>query len=221
MRYVTRITTLLTAGLFVSTLAFAEPPAERDEQQTPPRSLDDLLGVDDDERAEEAARHEHDDELQRRLADEARQGSADALADAVQKMGVSADLLERRLDSGLGTQRVQEEVLAKLAHLINQARQQSSSSSSSQSSRRSEPSPQDPGRQQQQQLADDCAGEGQEGEPPAMQQAEVSISLEETRAEWGNLPARVREMLLQGRQERFSSLYEHLTREYYRRLAED
>ena len=35
------------------------------------------------------------------------------------------------------------------------------------------------------------------------------------------LPERIREMLLQGKQETFSSLYEQLTQEYYRRLAEE
>jgi hypothetical protein len=40
------------------------------------------------------------------------------------------------------------------------------------------------------------------------------------RSEWGSLPQRVRDMLLQGRNEKFSSLYEKLTGEYYRRLAE-
>ncbi len=54
-----------------------------------------------------------------------------------------------------------------------------------------------------------------------MQQGDINTMIEEQRTEWGNLPQRVREMLLQGREEKFSSLYEELTREYYRRLAED
>jgi hypothetical protein len=44
---------------------------------------------------------------------------------------------------------------------------------------------------------------------------------EESRTEWGGLPQRVRDMLLQGRGEKFSSLYEQMTREYYRKLAEE
>ena len=35
------------------------------------------------------------------------------------------------------------------------------------------------------------------------------------------LPERVRELVLQGRRDRVSTIYERLTREYYRRLAEE
>ncbi|HRP63251.1 MAG TPA: VOC family protein, partial [Phycisphaerales bacterium] len=56
---------------------------------------------------------------------------------------------------------------------------------------------------------------------PPMQEGDINTVFEESRSEWGSLPERVRDMLLQGRRERFSSLYEQLTREYYRRLAED
>ena len=45
--------------------------------------------------------------------------------------------------------------------------------------------------------------------------------IDETYQEWGNLPARVRDVLTQGRNQPFSRLYEQLTREYYRRLAEE
>ena len=45
--------------------------------------------------------------------------------------------------------------------------------------------------------------------------------IDETRIEWGNLPPRVRDQLLQGRSDKYSSHYERLTREYYRRLAEE
>jgi hypothetical protein len=40
-------------------------------------------------------------------------------------------------------------------------------------------------------------------------------------AAWGNLPARVRDQLMQGRHDQFSSLYESMTETYYRRLAEE
>jgi hypothetical protein len=45
--------------------------------------------------------------------------------------------------------------------------------------------------------------------------------LDESRVEWGRLPERVRELILQGRRDRVSTLYERITREYYRRLAEE
>ena len=44
--------------------------------------------------------------------------------------------------------------------------------------------------------------------------------MEELDREWGGLPRRIRDMLMQGRREAFSSVYEQMTREYYRRLAE-
>ena len=45
--------------------------------------------------------------------------------------------------------------------------------------------------------------------------------LTESRIEWGRLPERVRELVLQGRRDRVSTIYERLTREYYKRLAEE
>ena len=63
--------------------------------------------------------------------------------------------------------------------------------------------------------------DSQEGDPPPMQQGDINTVLEESRAEWGSLPPRVRDQLLQGRKEKFSSLYQQLTQEYYKRLAEE
>ena len=49
----------------------------------------------------------------------------------------------------------------------------------------------------------------------------AGTELSESRIEWGQLPARVRELVLQGRRDKVSTLYERLTREYYRKLAEE
>ena len=54
-----------------------------------------------------------------------------------------------------------------------------------------------------------------------MQEGDINTVMDETRSEWGNLPQRVRDMLLQGRREKFSNLYDQLTAEYYKRLAEE
>jgi hypothetical protein len=218
---------LCAAALLAAQSAQDAPPAE-DEQEKPRdtgSSLDELLGLDEDERearAEEAARMEAEEALRRRLDEQA---PGEALAEAVRKMTISAELLETRLDPGLGTQRVQEEVLAHLTHLINEAARQrmSSASQQQQQQQRQRQQQQDPGRREQQssQPQDQSSGESQEGDPPGSDQVDVNLNMEETGAEWGTLPARIRDMLLQGRQERFSSLYEQLTRDYYRRLAED
>jgi hypothetical protein len=44
--------------------------------------------------------------------------------------------------------------------------------------------------------------------------------MEEGRSEWGRLPQRVREILMQSRRDRVSALYQQATEAYYRRLAE-
>lgn len=226
-------------AIALSSVAFAQetpppvPPADAPAEKTkPPESLDDLLGIDDDEKepgAAEAAAKEAEDELQRKL-NEAELANNFALA--VEKMAISAELLDVRFDSGLGTQRVQEDILARLEHLIdqarkNQSRSQSSSSSSSSSSQQQQQQQQNPGQQQTQQQQSQAnqrnnqPADSQEGDPPPMQQGDVNTVLEESRSEWGNLPPRVRDQLLQGRREKFSSLYERLTQEYYKRLAEE
>lgn len=207
----------------------ATPSTERDglSPDAPP-SLDDLLGLDEDEAdasGEAAAERSGQEDLERELSGE---HLANAFEQALAEMARSADLLDVSFDAGIGTQRIQEDVLSKLQQLIDQARQQQSSSSSSSSDQQQQPDSQqsDPGRQDQQQQNQQQSqqGNGEDGEEtegPPLQQEDLDSALEETRAEWGALPQRVRDMLLQGRQERFSSLYEQMTREYYRRLAEE
>ena len=50
--------------------------------------------------------------------------------------------------------------------------------------------------------------------------ARLGGALDETDREWGTLPARIRELLQQGRKDTYSNVYEKLTGEYYRRIAE-
>ena len=113
--------------------------------------------------------------------------------------------------------------------LIQEAKKQQNSSSSSggasSSSSSSSPKPQ-PGKQGGQpedggDRSDGDASDSTEGDPPAPRHGDVNQIFDESRTEWGSLPQRIRDMLLQGRKEKFSSLYERLTREYYRRLAEE
>jgi len=44
--------------------------------------------------------------------------------------------------------------------------------------------------------------------------------MEAARAAWGNLPQRVRQLLMQGSGDQFSKEYQRLTEEYYKRLGE-
>lgn len=208
-----------------------DPPPTReeskDEKKKDPPSLDDLLGIDEDQQDDgtiDAANREIDDELQRELTE---RRIADAFRIAIEKMGLSAELLDEKFDSGLGTQRVQEDIIEKLQQLIDQAKQQSNSQASSSSPQQPQDQ-QDPGKQQGKSQGSK-SGQNQSGgqenqgesEPPAMKTGDLNTILREMRSEWGSLPERVRNMLLQGRREKYSSLYDRLTSEYYRKLAED
>lgn len=206
-----------------------QPAAAQDATETDPPSLDELLGLDEedvttDDSAAETAERERQEELERHLQE---QEIAEAFTMALEQMELSATLLDESFDPGIGTQRIQEDVLANLDRLIEEAKNQqggnpSSSSSSSSSSQQS------PGRNQQQQEGQESQqpGQPQDGEgdgsggQPARQGADPNDMIEETGTEWGNLPDRIRDMLFQGSRDTFSSMYDQLTSEYYRRLAE-
>lgn len=212
--------------------------ADSDEEDDDrPASLDELLGLDEEEDdvGDEDAQQdgeisaENDEALQRRLNE---QNVQDALAETLANMAVSADRLETNLDPGLTTQRAQEAVLDRLDQLIDFARQnarrQQSGGSSSSTQQQDQQQQRDVGRRPGQTAERQSAprpgqptGESTEAEPPPPEQPNPNQIMEEDTAEWGNLPQRVRDLLLQGRAEQFSSLYEQLTREYYRRLAEE
>ncbi len=214
--------------------AETEPAATDDVPETTPKekppSLDDLLGLEGESGdAEEATEDAAEEELERRLSDTE---LSNVFLAAVERMRDAHDRLQDTFDTGLGTQRAQQDVLAKLESLIDEAkkRQQSGSSSSS-SPGQQQPSPsQSPGKQQRsppeagQPQASPAAGSGEStesGESPPPQTGALDSILDESESEWGHLPERIRELLLQGRREKFSSLYERMTREYYRRLAEE
>jgi hypothetical protein len=213
---------LLCAG---ASLAQSDPaPPERSEDPAPERSgselpsLDDLLGIPTEQKppAEDAG---HDSALERALSDEA---VSDAFRQAVTEMRDVAALLENR-DAGVRAQRLQEEIILKLDMLIEQAKQQQQQQSSSSSS--SSQQQQSPTRNQQRaQQQAQSAGQGDnrsEQLPPGGREGPLGDLIQSSGAEWGSLPARVREALLQGSSDRFSSLYESLTEAYFRRLAEE
>lgn len=204
--------------------------ADEDEEKDGAKSLDELLGLEEEPGATSAAEAQAKKELERKLNDEE---VIDAFEQTVEKMGFAATLLDEQFDPGLGTQRVQEDILAQLDTIINevmqmnQSQQSSSSSSSSNSQNRkpqqpqnTPPSQQQPGQQNSNQRNQNPA-DAEEGDPPPRQNGDLNPLIDEGRTEWGSLPDRVRDMLQQGRRETYSSLYERLTQEYYRRLAEE
>ena len=217
-----RFLALASAAVLAAASAAASAAAGQEDEPRQPPSLDELLGLDDedrDQRAAEVAGQEAEEELQRRLDDEQLRH---AFAVALEKMTLSAELLDTHFDPGLATQRVQQEVLVNLDRLIDQARKQCAGGGASSANPSAAPQQdQQPGKR----AGDDSSRTPRDGARPGgdeapLEQGDVETVLEETRSEWGSLPQRVRDMLLQGRTEKFSSLYERLTREYYRRLAE-
>lgn len=208
----------------------SQPPPDEDKKkqdQKDPPSLDDLLGIKEEknpQNSDDAAQRAINEELERQLNEEQ---IANALQLAIKGMGLSAEMLDEKFDPGLGTQRIQEDIIEKLQQLIDQAKKSDSSSSSSSSSgEQQQDQQQEPGKQSQQQKGQQ-QGEQSEGSqshgeslPPGLKEGSLNPNLEELRSEWGNLPDRIRNMLLQGRREKYSSLYDQLTAEYYRRLAE-
>jgi len=98
-----------------------EKPGEKKQDAKPP-TLDDLLGIEEDDSGEgaaEAAERQQQEELDQRLGE---QRMADAFEGAIEQMQLSAELLDEQFDAGLGTQRVQEEILAGLDTLIDEAK---------------------------------------------------------------------------------------------------
>ena len=58
-------------------------------------------------------------------------------------------------------------------------------------------------------------------QPPARKDANPNPGVAARGAAWGSLPARLRDALLQGNEDRYSNLYQKWTEAYYRRLAEE
>jgi hypothetical protein len=212
--------------------------------------LDELLGVPNAPSASEgqssasaidAAEREQAKRLQRSLDEASLQ---DLVQKALEGMRSASSRLTDQSDAGLGTQRIQEDVVKSLERLLEEAQKQqkkqqgsrssSSSASRSQQQRKSGES-QDPSeRNGQQRQPERSRAQGQQkssssasGDVEAevgtrdTDEAAVGGELSESRVEWGQLPERVRELVLQGRRDRVSTIYERLTREYYRRLAEE
>ncbi|MFM2164346.1 MAG: hypothetical protein RL325_783 [Planctomycetota bacterium] len=223
----------------------ADPPAatepgkdqakQEERKKDEPRSLDDLLGVPESDAAgasaEDAARREQEKRFEKSL-DEA--SMSDLMQRAVDGMKTASERLTDGKDAGLGTQRIQEDVVKTLDRLLQEAqrRQSKSSSSKSSSKRNAKDDPSEKNGQQQKQrqqqqrqrsasTQSSTSGDQESAEGTRDDAVAEMQELTESRIEWGRLPERVRELVLQGRRDRVSTIYERLTREYYKRLAEE
>jgi len=148
-------------------------------------------------------------ELERALDGEA---ITQTFEDAVALMNDSAKRLGDRQDTGIDTQRMQAEAIRKLEVLIKNAQQQQQQSKSQQQQQQQQQQQNQPNQQQQQQQQQQGDNQ-QEIQPPGAQSGDLS--------RWGGLPTRLRDALLQGADERFSTLYRSMTERYFERLAEE
>ena len=203
------------------------PPVTEETTEDPPSTLDDLLGIDPGNN--DGGDGDTADERDQRRLDSGLEGAkaADAFVEAINDMDIVARRLLESSDTGIGTQRIQQSVIDRLDVLIQSAQrqqnQQSSQSQSPQDDQRSQ-SQQSPPSQGQQDSTQQGNGQqpGNPSEPPPGQEMDsIPMIIDESRVEWGNLPSRVRSIINQGLKDRISSLYQQMTEEYYRRLAED
>ncbi len=241
-----------------------EPRPEQRPVATPPvppakpteggKSLDELLGIptsgktgDTPATADGQGGAKPDEDPAARAARERLQRGLDEkeldslLHQALSGMQTSAEQLADRTETGLTTQRVQADVVAKLDQLIEEAKRRSknsqSKSSSGSSSSQSGQKQQQGNAQKQGEQDGNKPGESKtrigsqrsksgdgnrEGEGPApVDPDKDQAAMDESQAEWGALPERVRDLIRQGSRDRIASLYQRLTQEYYRRMAED
>lgn len=186
-------------------------------------TLDELLGIApstadarqaDAPAAPDAGRQDLDQRLKEPAID-------DQFEEAVRLMDRSAGRLSASKDAGLDTQRIQEDTLKKLDAMISQMQKQQQQQSKS-SSQQQQQQGQQPDQPQAQQAArnEKRSADSSAADSPARRDGPLRPGLESAKAAWGALPARIREMLLQGSGEKFSSGYDELTEDYYKKLAE-
>lgn len=210
----------------------AEKPAAKPGEP----SLDELLGLKPEAKpaAAEGTKPESASaqDLKDKLAGKEVGSGLDAAATL---MGRAADRLKDSRDSSLETQRLQEEAIRLLDQEISKARkkrnqqkqqqQQQDQQQQQQQQQQQDQQQQDQQQQQQQQQQSTSREQrandsNEKADLPGAQDARLNPALDAARAAWGRLPARAREALMQGSGEKFSTTYQRLTEEYYRRLAE-
>lgn len=200
----------------------SKPAAEAKPAPKAPPSLDDLLNLTPDKSPDGTppAPDVTREDLDKRLANEKPE---DLFKQALDLMDSSAKRLADAKDPGLETQRLQEDALRKLDQLISQLKkkksqqqQQKQQQQQNQDQEDKQSQPQQSGQRQEQRHD----AESNTTQLPARRDGALRPGLEAARAAWGALPARIREMLLQGQGEKFSSVYEKMTEEYYKKLAE-
>lgn len=198
-------------------------PAAKPTPQPPPAvpDLDSLLGTKPDKPdSKSASTDPSKQELDRQLS---MKEQADEFAKAVELMNETADRVEKESDTGLATQRLQEDILTRLDRLIKSAQKNSSKSKSKQQSDEDKESQKNKNMRQQSQAQSKQAANtpGERADGPDREDGTLGSAPVARPAAWGDLPAHVRDALMQGLSDKFSSMYQSMTESYYRRLAEE
>lgn len=149
----------------------------------------------------------------------------DGLEMVLREMQEAEDNLGEQLNAGIETQRLQESALSRLDTLIAEAKKQCSVCQGGSSG--SEARPENTGSRANAKPATKGSATDSENNDGNFSPGAVGPvgpdgrPLSQTRSEWGNLPPRLRDELVQSMRERFSLIYQSLTEAYYRRLAEE
>jgi len=222
------------AMLATSSMVVAQEPKPAQPQTKPPPAtqpnLDDLLGVDrekpkDGKEGAKPAKPVADPTrtaLERKLEMEHAQ---EQFKQAIVLMDETAVRITDGRDTGLQTQRLQEDIIRKLDMIISTAeKQQQQQKKQSKSKQKQQQQNQD--QQQANQQKESTDPHGKEAapdtiDPPSREAANLLPGTAARGAAWGSLPERVRQALLQGDADRYSTLYHKWTEAYYKKLAEE
>ncbi|UYV12777.1 MAG: hypothetical protein NCW75_00465 [Phycisphaera sp.] len=195
----------------------SEPEQSEPQQSGDEPTLDELLGITNPGDVSERP----DGDLERELEG----GLAGAFLRAVDLMERASTRLDGDRETGLATQRVQEEAIAALDQLIEAARNQQNQQQQQQQQQQQNQQQQQQAPQQQQQQQGDMQETQQNPDPQGVQgrpqQGGALGDEAAVGATWGALPPRVREALRQGSSDAYSAVYRAITEAYYRRLAEE
>jgi hypothetical protein len=222
------------------------PPAKQAPADAPPPSLDEALGMGNGERADQPPSAIEEslsgakprDILQSALDDMARSAELLDSREAGLPTRRAQQSVVRKLDELIATARRMQQ---------QQQQQQQAGQSGGAQQRRSRQggqqqdgqSGEEPGQDEPRPGSDDQsrrrAGDrdgagrpqgqrtdsGAQEPPEAVDPTDEMAQFDESRAEWGRLPPRVREAVRQGLRDPMSAAYRRLTQDYYRRLAEE
>jgi len=170
-----------------------------------------------------------DEELTRRLKEAALGKQAEStLARVIRLMTVSRDQLGDRFDPGESTQEVQKEIIQALDQAMKHARAGLSRQPSSAPAGESDPREKGKRDQNQQEKAGDRQpkpkpsgdSENAGAAKGAVRSGRIGSDIRETAREWGNLPPRDRDEVVQGFTEEILMKYRRMIEKYYRALAE-